>query len=234
VTDHPAPTKRETIDDVITFMQTLEGCLPESDGVACFNRMYLGVTQSVKAGLTQGFFGDPDFMARLDVVFANLYLDAVDAAAPGGSGRIPTVWRPLFGARSRTGIFEIQFAWAGMTAHIYHDLPLAIVKTCQERRTAPDAGTIHSDFQKVDALLDRAAQSARQSFESGVALEIDERAEWVLNRVSDWSINSARDVAWGNALLLWAFRQHSFVEGILSGALARGVATTCRWLLRPV
>jgi Family of unknown function (DUF5995) len=225
---------RESIDDVIAVMQNLEAKLPVTDGVACFNRMYLEVTNDVRTGLHDALFGAPEFMARLDVVFASFYLDAVDAAAPGGSGRIPTVWRPLFAARRNTRIFSIQFAWAGMTAHIYHDLPLAVVKTCREAGISPDAGTIHSDFQKVDVLLDAAAQSVRQSFESGLVLEVDERAEGALDRISDWSINSARDVAWGNSLLLWAFRDHAHIERAIRRSLARVVATTCRWLLRPV
>jgi hypothetical protein len=224
----------KSIEDVIDVMQKLEDSLPKTDGVACFNRMYLEVTNDVRGRLTQEFFGDPEFMARLDVTFAGFYFDALDAAAVGGSGRIPKVWRPLFASRADTRILPIQFAWAGMSAHIYHDLPLAVVRTCTDCGTAPDAGSIHADFQKIDTLLDAAAQSVRESFETGLALELDEHAEAVLNMLSDWSINSARDVAWGNALLLWAFRHHACVDRALKRWLAHTVATTCQWLLRPI
>jgi hypothetical protein len=224
----------ETIGDVIDIMQKLDQSLPANDGVACFNRMYLEVTKGVQSGLKDGFFDNPEFMARLDVIFANFYLEAVRSAAPGGSGHIPTAWRPLIATRSHPDIYSIQFAWAGMSAHIYHDLPLAVVRTCRQGGTAPDAGTIHADFQKVDTLLAGVAQSVRQSFESGLALEVDERMEAALDRMSDWSINSARDVAWGNAVLLWTLRDHACVERALRWGLAEAVAVLCRWLLRPV
>ena len=47
--------------------------LPSSDGLACFNRMYLDVTQQVNDWIGQGFFANAGFMAHLDVVFANIY-----------------------------------------------------------------------------------------------------------------------------------------------------------------
>ena len=42
-----------------------------------FNRMYITVTEQVAAGLVGApLFRDPAFMARLDVTFASLWLDA--------------------------------------------------------------------------------------------------------------------------------------------------------------
>ena len=43
---------------------------------------------------------------------------------------MPTAWQPLFERRADPGIEPIQFALAGMNAHINHDLPLAVVATC--------------------------------------------------------------------------------------------------------
>ena len=64
----------------IARMQQIDDALPAADGLACFNRMYLDVTQQVQARITQGFFADPAFLTQLDVVFANLYFAAVNAA----------------------------------------------------------------------------------------------------------------------------------------------------------
>ena len=75
-----------------------------------------------------------------------------------------------------------------------------MVQTCADLDTAPDQGTIHDDYQKVDALLDAADQSVRQSFESSAVQQADHRAQAVLNLICNWSINSARDVAWDTAL----------------------------------
>jgi hypothetical protein len=189
----------------IARMEQIDRSLPAADGVACFNRMYLEVTQTVEERIGQGFFADPAFMTHLDVVFANLYFAAV-AAMAGPSSGVPAAWAPLVEARSTPGIFPIQFALAGMNAHINHDLPAALVRTCTDLATAPEDGSHNSDYQKVDALLDAAEQSIRQSFESSVVLATDRRAQVVLDLVCNWSMNTARDVAWDLAVALWRCR----------------------------
>jgi Family of unknown function (DUF5995) len=106
-------------------MEAVGAALPAADGLACFNRMYLEVTQQVNAELGQGFYADPAFMTQLDVTFAGLYFSA--AAAAGDPAAVPLAWRPLVEQRDNAGIEPVQFALAGMNAHINHDLPLAAV-----------------------------------------------------------------------------------------------------------
>jgi hypothetical protein len=118
-----------------------------------------------------------------------------------------------------------------MNAHINHDLPIALVQTCTDLGTAPDQGTHHEDYQKVDGLLDAAEQSIRQSFESSVALQADRRAQVVLDLVANWSINAARDVAWDTAVALWRCRDVATAEDLLMGGIARTVAMASRCLL---
>ena len=226
----PAPEAAASIGDAIARMEQIEASLPSTDGVACFNRMYLGITQDVEVRLSQGFFADPVFMEALDVAFANLYFAAFDAAA-GPTNEIPAAWLPLIQARSDIRIYPIQFALAGMNAHINHDLPIAVVETCTRLGSGPDQGSHHADYQKVDSLLDAAEQSVRQSFESGVSLETDRDAQAVLNLIANWSINSARDVAWDTAMALWMSRHVDQVESLLMDGLARTVAMASRCLL---
>src|SRR5580658_9261296 len=102
-----------SIAEAIDRMQDIAGALPPDDGLACFNRMYLEVTQDVKDHIGQDFFADPDFVSALDVVFANIYFDAVDAVSLTPEA-IPAAWQPLFDDRSKPGIYPIQFALAGM------------------------------------------------------------------------------------------------------------------------
>jgi hypothetical protein len=218
------------MDEAVGRMQQIDATLPAADGVACFNRMYLGVTQQVEAQVTSGVFADPAFLTRLDVVFANLYFAAVDAAGQDAAN-LPPAWVPLLEARADAGIYPIQFALAGMNAHINHDLPIALVQTCVELDTAPEAGSHHADYQKVDALLDGAEQSVRQSFELQAERHDDQRAQAVLNLVCNWSINTARDAAWDTALGLWAARHIAAVEDLIMRGLARSVALASRCLL---
>jgi len=219
-----------SVDEAIARMQAIEQSLPAADGLACFNHMYLEVTQDVNSRLAKGFFSDRHFMSSLDTGFANIYFDAIDALADPPAP-IPTAWKPLIEARSQSGIYPIQFALAGMNAHINHALPIALVQTCTQLGTAPADGSHHEDYQKVDALLDAAEQSVRQSFESGVVLRDDRHAHAVLNLVGNWSINSARDVAWDTALALWRTRDDPTVEVLLMSSLARTVAMASRCLL---
>jgi hypothetical protein len=219
-----------SVADAVSRMQAIADALPAADGLACFNRVYLDVTQQVQAHITQGFFADPDFLTRLDVVFANFYFDAVNAAGAEPDSW-PAAWAPLLEARQNGGVFPIQFALAGMNAHINHDLPLALVHTCTELNSPPDQGTVHADYQKVDTLLDATDESVRQTFESAAVQQADTRAQAVVNLVCNWSINSARDAAWDTGLALWQARHIGAVEDLISRALAHTVGMASRGLL---
>jgi hypothetical protein len=226
----PAPrTSATTVAEVIARMEATETALPAADGLACFNRMYLEVTRQVNDQLGEGFYADSTFMTHLDVTFAGLYFGAVEAASDPAA--VPLAWRPLVEQRDNTGIEPVQFALAGMNAHINHDLPLALVATCTALATSPEAGAHYEDYQKVDQLLDAAEQSVRQSFESAPELAVDRHLTAVSNLIGNWTINSARDLAWNNCLLLWAVRDDPIARGLLADSLASSAAIASRLLL---
>lgn len=226
----PAAPPAATMADVIARMQAIAAALPANDGLACFNRMYLQVTQQVDADVSQNYFADPAYLTELDVVFANLYFDAVNALTTSPD-KVPTAWAPLLSARGNTAIEPIQFAVAGMNAHINHDLPLAVVTTCSAMGTSPDAGTHHADYQKVDQLLNAAEQSVRQAFENSCELAVDHRMQAVCNLVDGWCIGEARDVAWDSALALWAVRDIGVARDVLLDSIADSVAIASRCIL---
>ena len=218
-----------SVTEAIARMEAIEAALPAADGLACFNRMYLEVTRQVNSRLGQGFFGDPAFMTYLDVAFANLYFAAAGAVSTPAA--VPLAWRPLAEQRATPGIEPVQFALAGMNAHISHDLPVALVSTCTALGSAPDDSPHFADYQKVDQLLDAAEQSVRQSFETAAELAVDRHLCAVENLIGNWPINSARDLAWNNCLLLWAVRDDAFARGALLDTLAASTAFASRMLL---
>jgi Family of unknown function (DUF5995) len=218
-----------SVAGAIARMEAIGASVPAEDGLGCFNRMYLEVTRQVEDHLGAGFFADPAFMTELDVTFANLYFTAVDAA--GNPPAVPLAWRPLIEQRAKPGIEPVQFALAGMNAHINHDLPLAVAGTCAALATSPPAGAHQADYQKVDQLLDAAEQSVRQSFESAPELAVDRHLQAVSNLIASWSINSARDLAWTNSLLLWEVRADPLARGLLCDSLAAATAAASRMLL---
>ena len=218
-----------TIAEAITRMQAMATALPAADGLACFNRMYLDVTRQVDSQLGQGLFADPAFMTELDVAFANMYFGAAELA--GDPAAVPLAWRPLVERRAVPGIEPVQFALAGMNAHINHDLPVAMVNACTALATEPQADSHFADYQKVDQLLDAEEQSVRQSFESAPELAVDQHLCAVATLIGNWTINSARDMAWNNCLLLWAVRHDPVARGLLLDSLAASTAMASRLLL---
>jgi len=131
-----------TVTGVIQRLGEIDASLPAGDGVAVFNRMYLGVTRRIGELLDAAGspFADGERMAELDVRFAGLWLHAYDAAAAGH--RVPAAWAPLFESRG-PGRRPVQYALSGMNTHIEHDLPLAVVRTCQSRGLQPE--TLRAD-----------------------------------------------------------------------------------------
>lgn len=223
----PAAT---SIDDVIARMQAIEAALSANDGVACFNRMYLQVTIAVRQQVQQGLFGDPAFIARLDVDFAQRYFAAVDALS-GPLTAAPVAWKPLLESRAVVGIEPIQFALAGMNAHINFDLPQAVVASCLDLGTEPEAGSHHDDYEKINGLLAASEQSVREAFEPPDVVAVDRHVALVADIIGNWSITSAREVAWDTALALWEFRGQPTAVRLLSDGLARTVAMASRGLL---
>jgi hypothetical protein len=217
-----------TIADVVGRMRAIDGCLGRADGVAAFNRLYLAVTEAVEAEAET--FESPEFVARLDVRFACLFFDALAQPA-----QIPRAWAPLVEARARPGVIPLQFALAGMNAHINRDLPVALVETCAERgvELRRDSSE-HRDFLRVNALLVATEARVKRSFLTGPLRLADD----ALGRLDDvlrmWNVERARDAAWTNAETLWALRATPDVAADYLRALDRMVGFAGRGLLRPV
>lgn len=182
--------------------------------------MYLTVTRLVRDRITAGYFADAGAMRALDVTFAGLYLAAVDTGAEAARA-----WRPLFARRADTRVEPIQFAIAGMNAHINHDLAVAVVATCRALGTAPGDGSFHADYLRVNELLAQVEREVRESFLAGAA---------AIDHVGSWSIERARDAAWANAEVLWHLRDAAFVRDRFADALAGSVGLATATLLTPL
>jgi hypothetical protein len=219
-----------TIADVIARMEAIDGELPRKDGVAYFNRLYLQVTKAVQASSTNTTFEDPRFLERLDVVFAGLYFAAEETIASGAE--CPVAWRPLVSNRAES-LSPIQFALAGMNAHISHDLPLALLRTCEQLDLAPSADSPqHRDFERVNALLKTVEGQVVGWFQTGLIADIEDvTSKPVAYAIALWSIVAARDIAWGHAQILWHLRGEPELASIYADTLARTVELSGRGIL---
>ena len=212
-------------------MRALDELLPRQDGIACFNRLYLAVTEAVGEQARPGAFADPRFIRWLDVVFANLYLGALSSFLLG-RGRVPRAWRVLFEARARPGLAPIQFALAGMNAHINRDLPVALVTTCRDRRLVPLRGSPqYSDFGRIDALLAETEVRVKTELATGLIGVADEALGRLDDVVALWNVRAARQAAWANAETLWALDGIPFAAARFLVTLDRTVGFAGRGLL---
>ena len=188
----PSPA---TIADVIARMQAIDALLPPSDGLKWFNLLYLMVTQQVDLNPPGGAWQSPAWLTRLDVVFAGFYFRAIVGSLGGQA--VPSAWSALFEARYRTGIDRVQFALAGMNAHINHDLALALLASDEDFNVVPAIGSPESaDYQSVNELLNTVMPSALNMLATDTLGVLAEDTGEVGRLLAFWNICRARDLAW--------------------------------------
>jgi uncharacterized protein DUF5995 len=217
------------IGQVVATMDDWRDDWPPHDGLGVFLDLYRLVTVLVAERVTDATFRDPAFVEDLDVRFAGLFLDVPrDLAARRPVSR---AWAPLVERRAVRGILPIQFAIAGMNAHINHDLALALVATCEARGVEPDDRDVQADFEKVNSVLAEVVRPIRQSFLDQHVVQVGAPLSPVADLVSNFSIDKARDAAWVSALLLWHVRDVPFLAAAARDTLARTVGLVGRQLL---
>ena len=212
--------------DAISRLREIEASAPHTDGVACFARFYRELTAALRIELALCFLADAPFCERLDAILANLFFDTLEASVRHAASA-PAAWRPLLTARSRRGVAPMQFALAGMNAHVNRDLPLALVAASEEvevelRRGSPQ----HVDFERVSGLLVRVEAHVRASRVR--------RFDRIDDVVAMWDLRRAREAAWTNAETLWSLRSDADLRGEFARVLDRMVGFAARGLLVPV
>lgn len=144
-----------TIDEVLA---QLDSIVSRPSRLGFFAALYRKVTTRVKEGIGAGRFEDGPLMERLDVVFANRYLEAY---AAWHAGRPVTVsWQVAFAAAARSDLAILQHLLLGMNAHIQLDLGIAAAEVPVSRR----------DFDEINNVL----------------LEMLDEVQDSISRVSPW------------------------------------------------
>jgi AcrR family transcriptional regulator len=216
------------VDAVVSRMRALDSALPAGDGVAVFNRVYLAVTEAVDRHIDGGRFQDARAAITLDVRFAERYLAAVEAAVD--ERRPPACWRPLFQMRRHPGVRPLQFALAGINAHIGHDLALAVVDTCRTLGCEP--ADVEDEFDRVGDLLVSLEERIREDLMPGP--DLLQIADPLTHLLGSWSLERARDATWTAARALWALRGLPEVAGEFRERLDAAVGLAGRMLLTPL
>jgi hypothetical protein len=249
--------RQATIDQVIKRMEAIAKGIEEKhgkdDGVLAFNKLYLAVTRGVKRAVetserAQGasspapspapaepLFNDPRSVARLDVIFADLYFAAIEADQRGAKPATLS-WRVLFEARDRRDVLPVQFAFAGMNAHINHDLPIALLEQWELGRRRPsNFGTAKDDFTAVNEILKAEEAKLKPGLEPNPVRKLDKGE---LARLDDklglWVVETARAHAWGAADQLWDVRKIGAMRRAWLATVDAGVSALSETLVAPV
>jgi len=183
----------ETIDEVIyQLTDIVVRSRREGDCKGYFAALYRKVTVRVRDGIEQGRFEDGPRMERLDVIFANRYLEAyrqyLDQGDPSACWRLAfdttAEWRPII----------LQHLLLGMNAHINLDLGIAAV----EAEPGDSLQSLRRDFNEINSVLSELVQPVQDEIGAvspwiGFLDKIDRHADDV---IVNFSMDRARQAAW--------------------------------------
>jgi uncharacterized protein DUF5995 len=220
------------VQDVLRMMAVLDQSLPDEDGVKWFNRLYWLVTQNIARHMANAAeWQTLDWLSLMTPVFAQYYFRAVQQAAIAVSA-CPRAWRPLFQQRRDRRVARLQFALAGMNAHINRDLPYALVDTFHALHRPLTASTPeHADYEHVNDILEESERQVMHDPMERLTEDIGGDLGPLVDVVAMWSVRAAREAAWHTAELLWA------VPDVFRGymeTLDRTTGLASRLFLRPV
>jgi len=223
----------DSVADVLSIMQNIEATCVDGDGLKWFNWLYLQVTAAVEARIAAGGFADPAWLAELDVQFARLYFGALASSLSGQP--TPGCWQALFQRRNQVQIARIQFALAGINAHINHDLPEAIIATCAATGTVPQhGGTQYNDYTGLNTTLDSLVEAAKQTLHVRLLGDPLPPVTHLEDTLAAWSVSAARESAWNNAEILWHLRPEPVLSSAFMDSLDGLTSVASQTLLVPV
>jgi hypothetical protein len=198
------------IEDLIARMAALlEPLEAAGDPRRYFHATYQRTTIAVAAELGRGGFDDAGWVERWDVVFADLYLDALEADTAGQSPSRP--WAIAFGAPAR--LPPLRHVLLGMNAHVNYDLPQALAAVISDEQFG-DAALLarrEADHRAIDDVLASrvAAEDDELTRLSGPAPWLDRLLRPASRLGTQRFLREARAKVWANATILSQARRQS-------------------------
>jgi hypothetical protein len=224
-TDGP-PVATAGIATLIAEMEVLlERLEAAGDPKRYFHATYLRTTRAVAEALEAGQFGDPEWVERWDLAFAELYLRALRQERTGDP--LPAPWAVAFKAsRDQPDLPPLRHVLLGMNAHINYDLPQALLEVITDDEFADPAVRRRRslDHEMIDTVLSqRVRDEDRQLAGASGGRVLLDRLLTPLNRLGTKRfLREARQKVWGNALQLSRARRSGPFE------LERSIAELAR------
>lgn len=185
----------QTIPEVIARLDAIiQQSIEEKSAMGIFPALYVVVTEKIKESIDAGnVFKDNKRLERLDVIFANRFLEAHHQYI---HGQKPTLaWQAAFKAAENFPSYIIlQELLLGTNAHINLDLGIASAET------APGAEIkdLRDDFNRVNEILEKLTGLVRAEI-SDLSPRIGLIDSWMKgadDAIMNFSIRKARDWAW--------------------------------------
>ncbi len=181
-----------TIDEVIERLESIiSNSIRKSSRDGYFAALYKRVTVTIRQKIAEGYFDDNPRMERLDVIFANRYLEAYHQYT---NGEICSVsWKVAFDSSRHYRPLVIQHLFVGMNAHIGLDLGIAASEVQPE-----NLESLHNDFNKINAVLESLVGEVQDQLATIFPLlkPIDWLAGSADEKLAGFAMTIARDAAW--------------------------------------
>ena len=226
------------VPGVVETLEQLQGILKrlppveQRNPVAVFNTLYTKVTKCVLHDLRRKQFKNPEFMAKLDVEFAERYLVALrrftgmDQSAP-----TPVAWTTLFDRRGDRALRPIPAAVVGVNAHVNFDLTFALLTALGDvrpRRRSPE----HKDYLHINKIFRKEIPKLRNEFETDLARLVDRLSGTLDDALQSRLVILTRGLAWRRAQSLWPERDDLATTQDVEDGMDRRAALLGRCVLR--
>lgn len=187
------------IDEVLIALDAIiEEAIHTQSPKGFFAALYRAVTAEVKAGIANGRFEDGPRMEKLDVIFANRYLQAYHDYYHQKPCSVS--WKAAFDAIHNDQIPALNHLFLGMNAHIVLDLGVAAAEVCPHNKIY----ALEKDFKEINVLLSSMVDGVEKKLGiiSPVFFLVDVFGGKQDEKLAVYSMRVARTVAWENALTL--------------------------------
>lgn len=210
IRERPAEHIEEVIDQLDTIIQ-LTRSMPSRVGF--FPSLYNKVTIRVAEGIQRGEFDDNARMERLDVIFANRYIDAWERYyCHAQRDNITHVWMDSFNMGDSSRLIILQHLLLGMNAHINLDLGAAAATVAP----GVDLLDLEGDFIAINRVLAELVDVVQDEL---AALSpwmrwLDKLGGRMDEAIFNFSMRKARESAWTFARYLAALPEEEREKAI--------------------
>jgi len=189
----------QTIQDVINQLTEIEQqCTASKSKAGYFAALYKRMTVAVTENINANNFEDGPRMEKLDMIFAQRYLNAY--AAYYSKAVCSSSWKEAFDSCAEDSLIVLQHLLIGINTHINLDLAIAAAEV------AP-GNSIHAlktDFYRINNLISSLVDDIQEClcevwFPMRFLMKVANGKQMA---VLNFSIDKARDASWANALLL--------------------------------